>query len=123
MRAYAIASELQFPLTIYAQAEASMDKRSKEYFALRIDQSVATGAIHRQIWHLDRDAQATLDRVLSYALKVRGDAIAERFASMKASGDVPEFSGTKLKEIREALTEAKVDLIEKAPKAAEQETE
>jgi hypothetical protein len=123
MRAYAIASELQFPLTIYAQAEANMDKRSKDLFAMRIDQSIAAGAIHRQIWYLDRDPQAALDRVLHYALKVRGDAVAERFASMEASEDVPAFSGTQLREIREALAEVKVALIDKAPKAAEQEAE
>lgn len=123
MRAYAIASELQFPLTIYAQAEANMDKRSKELFAMRIDQSIAAGAMHRQIWYLDRDAQAALDRVLHYALKVRGDAVAERFASMEASEDFPELRGSQLEEIREALTEVKVALIDKAPKAAEQEAE
>ena len=32
MQAYAIAGELQFPLNIYAQNEADMDNRSKEYF-------------------------------------------------------------------------------------------
>ena len=123
MRAYTIASELQFPLTIYAQAEANMDKRSKELFAMRIDQSIAAGAMHRQIWHLDRDALAALDRVLHYALKVRGDAVAERFATMEANEDFVELSASQLGEIREALAEAKVALIDKAPKAEEQEAE
>lgn len=123
MRAYAIASELQFPLSIYVQAEANMDNSSKENFTRIIDNGIASGAMHRQIWYLDRDAQTALDSLLSYALKVRGDAVAERFASMEASEDVPAFSGTQLREIREALAEVKVALIDKAPKAAEQEAE
>jgi hypothetical protein len=123
MRAYAIASELQFPLTIYAQGEANMDKSSKENFAMIIDNGIAVGAMHRQIWYLDRDALAALDSLLSYALKVRGDAVAERFAYMKANESIPALNETKLKEIREALAEAKSDLIDNAPKAAEQEEE
>ena len=121
MRAYAIASELQFPLSIYAHAEANMDNRSKENFAMIIDNGIAAGAMHRQIWYLDRDAQAALDSLLSYALKVRGDAVAERFASMEANEGIPALNETKLTEIREALAEAKSDLIDNAPKAAEQE--
>ena len=123
MRAYAIASELQFPLSIYAQAETNMDNSSKEHFAMMIDKGIAAGAMHRQIWHLDRDAQAVLDRVLGYALKVRGDAVTGRFASMEASEDIPALNQAKLVEIREALAEARVDLIDKAPKVAEQEVE
>ena len=123
MQAYAIASELQFPLSIYTQNEANMDNGSKDYFLMMIDKGIAAGAIHRKIWHLSRDAQAALDNLLSYALKVRGDAVAERFASMKANDDIPALSETKLAEIREALVEAKGDLIDNAPKVAEQEAE
>ena len=123
MQAYAIASELQFPLNIFAENKANMDNSSKEYFTMMIDKGIAAGAVHRQIWHLDRDAQAVLDSLLSYALKVRGDAVTERFASMEASEDIPALNQAKLVEIREALAEARVDLIDKAPKVAEQETE
>ena len=123
MQAYAIASELQFPLSIYTQSEANMDNASKEYFAMMIDKGIAAGAMHRKIWHLSRDAQAALDSLLSYALKVRGDAVTERFASMEANEDIPALSETKLAKIREALSEAKVDLIDNAPKVAEQEAE
>ena len=123
MRAYAIASELQFPLSVYAQAEANMDDSSKEHFAMIIDSSIAAGAMHRQIWYLNRDAQTALDSLLGYALKIRGDAVAERFASMKASEDMPALNETKLTEIREALAEAKVALIDNAPKVVEQEAE
>ncbi|RCL32915.1 MAG: hypothetical protein DBX01_06900 [Puniceicoccaceae bacterium] len=123
MRAYAIASELQFPLNIFAQNKANMDNSSKEYFAMMIDKGIAAGAMHRQIWYLARDAQAALDSLLSYALKVRGDAVTERYASMEASEDITALNQTKLEEIREALAEAKLDLIDKAPKVAEQEAE
>ena len=123
MQAFAIASELQFPLNIFAENKANMDNSSKDYFTMMIDKGIAAGAVHRQIWHLDRDAQAVLDSLLSYALKVRGDAVTERFASMEASEDIPALNQAKLVEIREALAEARVDLIDKAPKVAEQETE
>ena len=123
MQAFAIASELQFPLNIFAENKANMDNSSKEYFTMMIDKGIAAGAVHRQIWHLDRDAQAVLDSLLSYALKVRGDAVTERFASMEASEDIPALNQAKLAEIREALAEARVDLIDKAPKVAEEETE
>ena len=121
MRAYAIASELQFPLSIYVQAEANMDKSSKENFAMIIDNGVIAGAMHRQIWYLNRDAQAALDSLLRTALKVRGDAVAERFTSAEASEDITAINETKLAEIRAALAKAIVDLIDNAPKAVEQE--
>ena len=123
MQAYAIASELQFPLNIYAQNEANMDNSSKEYFAMMIDKGIAAGAVHRQIWYLDRDATAALDSLLSYALKVRGDAVTERYALMETNEDIPALNQAKLVEIREALDEAIVDLIDNAPKVTEQETE
>ena len=123
MQAFAIASELQFPLNIFAENKANMDNSSKEYFTMMIDKGIAGGAVHRQIWHLDRDAQAVLDSLLSYALKVRGDAVTERFASMEASEDIPALNQAKLAEIREALAEARVDLTDNAPEVAEQEAE
>jgi hypothetical protein len=123
MQAYAIASELQFPLNIYTQNEANMDNGSKDYFAMMIDKGIAAGAVHRQIWHLDRDARAALDSLLSYALRLRGDAVTERFASMEASEDIPALNQAKLAEIRKALAEARVDLIDNAPKVAEQEAD
>lgn len=123
MQAYAIASELQFPLNIYTQNEANMDNGSKDYFAIMIDKGIAAGAVHRQIWHLDRDAKAALDSLLSYALRLRGDAVTERFASMVANEDIPALNQAKLAEIRKALAEARVDLIDNAPKVAEQEAD
>ena len=121
MRAYAIASELQFPLTIYTQAKDSMNDESRDYFTMIIDQRIVAGAIHRQIWYLSRDAKDSLDNLLSYALKVRGDAVSKRFTSMEASKEMPELNETKLAEIREALTQAKSDLVDNAQKPTEQE--
>lgn len=121
MRAYAIASELQFPLTIYTQAKDSMNDESRDYFTMIIDQRIVAGAIHRQIWYLSRDAKDSLDNLLSYALKVRGDAVSKRFASMEASKEMPELNETKLAEIREALTQAKSDLVDNAQKPTGQE--
>jgi hypothetical protein len=42
---------------------------------------------------------------------------------MEASEDIPALNQAKLAEIREALAEARVDLIDNAPKVAEQEAE
>ena len=123
MRTYVIANELRFSLSIYAQAETNMDNSSKENFAMIIDNGIAAGAVHRQIWYLGQDAQTALDSLLSTALKIRGDAVAERFASMKASEDMPALNETKFTEIREALAKAKVALIDNAPKVVEQEAE
>jgi hypothetical protein len=121
MRAYAIASELQFPLNIYAHAESNMDAGSKETFALLIDNGIAAGSIHRQVWYLDKKASAALDKVLTYALSVRGDAVAERFASMEASEEIQALNKAKLSEIREAVIAAKVELVDNAPSVEEKE--
>lgn len=121
MRAYAIASELQFPLNIYVQAEANMDAGSKETFGMLIDNGIAAGAMHRQVWYLASDAQAALDKTLARALSIRGAAVDERFATMEAREDLPVFNKSKLVEIREAIAEAKVDLVDHAPKAETQE--
>jgi hypothetical protein len=121
MRAYAIASELQFPLRIYEQAGTNMDAGSKETFTLLIDNGIAAGSMHRQIWYLDKDAGAALDKVLAYALSIRGDAVAERFASMEASEEIPALNKAKLAEIRQAVAETKVQIVDNAPSVAEKE--
>ena len=121
MRAYAIASELQFPLRIYAQAQSNMDEGSQETFALLIDHGIAAGAMHRKMWYLDKEARANLDKMLAYALSVRGDAVAMRFASMEGSEEIPKLSKAKLSEIRDAVIEAKTELIDHAPRVDDQE--
>ncbi len=121
MRAYAIASELQFPLRIYVQAQSSMDEASQETFSMLIDNGIAAGAMHRKIWYLDNEAQAALDKVLAYALSVRGDAVAKRFESMEASEELPQLNKAKLSEIRAAVVAAKIELIDNAPSVEEKE--
>lgn len=117
MRAHAIASELQFPLSIYAQAEANMDPASKETFSQLIDNGIAAGAIHRQIWYLDKEARAALDKVLTYALNIRGDAVNARFKAIDDSTNQSTDGTSRLSKICDALSDAKTDLIDNAPKA------
>lgn len=121
MRAHAIASELQFPLRIYEQAGSNMDDGSRATFTMLIDNGIAAGAMHRQIWYLDGKASAALDQVLAYALSLRGDAVVERFASLEAGDAIPGLNKGKLKQIQEAVNEAKVDLIDNAPSVGEKE--
>jgi hypothetical protein len=115
MRAHAIASELKFPLNIYEQASATMDEGSKQTFAMLIDNGIAAGAIHRQVWYLDSKAEAALDKVLAQALTLRGDAVAARFIAMEASEALPALNKAKLAEIRAAVMEAKAELVDNAP--------
>ncbi|HBR95667.1 MAG TPA: hypothetical protein DEA90_16035 [Opitutae bacterium] len=112
MRAYAIASELQFPLNIYEQAVSSMDAGSKETFAAMIDNGIAVGALHRKVWYLKKDARSKLDTVLARALSTRGEAVCERFASMQASEDLPTYNKNKLTEICEAVDIARLELVD-----------
>lgn len=121
MRAYAIASELQFPLSIYVQAQSNLDTATEEAFSMPIDNAIAAGVMHRQLWYLDKEAKVALDKVLAYAFSVRGDAVEERFASMKASESNPSFNQNKIEEIRAAIAEAKVELVDNAPSVADQE--
>lgn len=121
MRAYAIASELQFPLRIYVQGESTMDEDSSEAFALLIDNGIAAGAMHRQVWYLDKEARTALEKVLAYALSVRGDAVAERFANMEAREAMPALNKEKLSKIRQAVIEAKTELVDSAPGVEEKE--
>ena len=123
MQAYAIASELQFPLNIYAHNEADMDNSFKEYFAMMIDKGIKLPAPCTAKFGISTEMPKPHSIAYSYALKVRGDAVIERFASMETSEDIPALNQAKLAEIREALAEAGVDLIDNAPKVAEQEAE
>ena len=101
MRAHAIASELQLPLGIYISGNSSMDAPTKAQWAAIIDHGIAAGAIHRQLWYLNADAKAHLDKVLSVALSVRGDGAGKRYELIANSEEKPSgLSGTKLNEIQ-----------------------
>ena len=121
MRAHAIASELQLPLGIYVQGQSTMNEQSLSQWTMIIDNGIAAGAIHRKVWHLNKDAKAALDKVLSYALSVRGDEIEKRFELMAHSDESHGFSQAKLEEIRSAVREAKLELVDNAPSLEETE--
>lgn len=120
MRAHAIASELQLPLSIYISGQSNMDARATAQWTSIIDHSIATGAIHRQLWYLNEEAKSQLDKALTIALSVRGDATANRYELIAKSGEEPSgLSEPKLKEIQSAIDSAKVELIDNAPKKDE----
>ena len=117
MRAHAIASELQLPLGIYISGNSSMDEPTKAQWAAIIDHGIAAGAIHRQLWFINADAKAHLDKVLSVALSVRGDGAGKRYELIANSEEKPSgLSGTKLNEIKHAINSAKAELVDNAPK-------
>ncbi|MDQ8194840.1 hypothetical protein QEH59_10415 [Coraliomargarita sp. SDUM461004] len=117
MRAYAIASELQFPLSIYEQAETNMNALSKENFGSLIDNGIAAGCMHRQIWYLNKDARATLDQVLARALALRGDAALARFNSLDSDESIANKET--LATIREAVIAAQGELIQASTNSSE----
>ena len=117
MRAHAIASELQLPLSIYIAGQSTMDAAAKAQWAAIIDHGIAAGAIHRQLWYLNEAAKGQLDKALSFALSVRGDGTAKRYELIANSEDQPSgLSDTKLHEIQSAINRAKVELIDNARK-------
>ncbi len=115
MRAHAIASELQLPLGIYISGQSTMDEKNAAQWTMIIDNGIAAGAIHRQIWYLNEAAKAQLDKVLAFALTVRGDGTINYFETI-ANSEQPKIGDAKLHEIRSAIHSAKVELIDNAPK-------
>ena len=114
MRAHAIASELQLPLSIYISGQSTMDAGAKAQWAAIIDHGIAAGAIHRQLWHLNEQAKGQLDKALTIALSARGDGTATRYELIANSDEKP--SDMTLNEIQSAINRAKVELIDNAPK-------
>ncbi|MEM1221741.1 MAG: hypothetical protein AAGH40_03190 [Verrucomicrobiota bacterium] len=121
MRAFAIAGELQLPLNIYAQGQGNMDPASKDAFAMIIDNGIAAGVMQRELWYVSKNAKSALDKVISYAFSVRGDAIIERFKSAESSEDLPAGDKAKMAKILTALEKAKVDLVNKSTEMEKQE--
>lgn len=118
MRAYAIASELQLPLSIYVQGHSTMNDASKEQIAFLIDGNIAAGCSHREIWFLNKQAKAALDKTLAYALSVRGDATIDRFEN--ADEAARKLMGPEPAKVINALKAAKLELVDQAPSVAEQ---
>lgn len=121
MRAHAIARELQLPLGIYISGRSTMDEQTSAQWTMIIDNGIAAGAIHRQLWYLQEDAKAQLDKVLTFALSVRGDGTAQHFEALANSDQPHGISSMKLDEIRSAVDTAKARLIDNAPDLKEVE--
>jgi len=117
MRAHAIASELQLPLSIYIAGQSTMDAQAKAQWTAIIDQGIAAGAIHRQLWYLNEEAKGQLDKALTFALSARGDGTAKRYELIANSEEKPSgLSDTKLHKIQSAINRAIVELIDNARK-------
>jgi hypothetical protein len=121
MRAHAIASELQLPLGIYISGRSTMDEQTSAQWTTIIDNGIAAGAIHRQLWYLEENAKAQLDKVLTFALSVRGDGTAKHFEAIANSDQPHGLSPMKLDEILNAVDAATVELIDNAPELKEAE--
>tara|TARA_B110000208_G_scaffold77106_1_gene98789 strand:+ start:13146 stop:13631 length:486 start_codon:yes stop_codon:yes gene_type:complete len=117
MRAHAIASELQLPLSIYIAGQSTMDAQAKAQWTAIIDHGIAAGAIHRQLWYLNEEAKGQLDKALTFALSARGDGTAKRYELIANSEEKPSgLSDTKLHKIQSAINRAIVELIDNARK-------
>jgi hypothetical protein len=115
MRAHALASELQLPLGIYITGQSSMDEKNVAQWTSIIDNSIAASCVHRQIWHLNKASKAQLEKALTFALSVRGDGTAKYFEAIANSDQANGIGEVKLTEIRNAIDNAKVELIDNAP--------
>ncbi len=123
VRMVAIAGQLQSNLNFYTQNSHLFNEESNGHLEAIIDNLIATAAIERQAWFfkLKDQPKATVDKVLAYALSVRGSATLERFNALEASSEPGGIDNARLAEIRTALTDAKVELIDNAPSVAEKE--
>lgn len=119
MRAHAIAGELVFPLTVYVQGKGSMNTESLDNIAAVIDNGIAAGSMHRQLWYLQKDAKESLDKVLAYAFSVRGDGVLERLEQAQAEEGINPDKKARLEKVTEAIKQAKIDLANQAKDAAE----
>jgi hypothetical protein len=115
LRAHALARELQLPLSIYLSSQSTMDEQIGAQWEMVIDNCIAVSAVHRQIWYLQKEAKATLDKALTVALSVRGEETANYFDSFTNSDPPHGLTSMKLNEIRNAIEIATTELIHSAP--------
>jgi hypothetical protein len=124
VRAYGIAGELALPLNLYVRGAERLHEQQRHNIAFIIDYRIAAGAVHRKTWYLGKKAEEALAKVLAYALSVRGDAAVRRFEPTPEDlAKVREQSGetglaafvTRMEELREAVAEAKKELVDEAP--------
>lgn len=121
MRAYAIAGELEIPVSIYSQFQSSMKADARETLELIIDDGIGVGALLRKTWYLNKNARSALDKALAHALTVRGDAAGARLGATGGGEGRGQLSKARLAEIQTAIREAKVELVDNAPGVAETE--
>lgn len=114
MRAHAIAGELAFPLGVYTQGQGKVDAKSLETVASVIDNGIAAGAMHRQVWYLNKDSKAALDKVLAYAFSVRGENVVERITAAQNKEDIDLGTKERLATVLAAVKEAKAELANSA---------
>ncbi|MGB0413476.1 MAG: hypothetical protein ACPGJU_03435 [Coraliomargarita sp.] len=118
-RAQAIALEMQNPLNVYVASKSKIDPSFKAQLEMSIDRQIAAGSVHRQVWYLSKESKAVLNKALTYALSVRGNATLARFeATTSAESKIPQAD---LDRIIAAIKDAKTDLIDNAPSVADQD--
>ena len=123
MRAYAIAEQLQISLQIAARGEAIENTPLRGTYAMLIDNEIASGAMQRRFWYLDKMAKTALDKSLTYALSARGpENVIRHFEAMKDSQEDSKLNPARLAEVIAAIREAKVELIDHAPDVAGKES-
>lgn len=117
-RAQAIALEIQQPLKVYVANQSKLDPNLRAQLEVSIDRQIAAGAVHRKVWYLSKESKTALNKALTDALSIRGDATLARFeATTSAESKIPQAD---LDRIIDALKDAQTELIENAPTVAGQ---
>lgn len=120
MRAHAIAEQMQMltQLRVSVRSEEHGNAQVPVVPVAQLDNLIALGAVHRQIWYLDSKAQEVLDKTLTFVLSARGpDNVIKNIELAKESKEGAQISEERVDKIIEAIRQAKVDLIENAPSA------
>ncbi|MGJ8638275.1 MAG: hypothetical protein ACSHYA_02685 [Opitutaceae bacterium] len=114
MRAHAIAGELAFPLSVFVQGQDKMDEQSLNNIAAVIDNGIAAGSMHRNVWYLSKESKAALDKVLAYAFSVRGEGVVDSIMDAENKEGLSQTTKERLIQVRAAVSEAKLELLESA---------
>ncbi|MEN8662592.1 MAG: hypothetical protein ACN4GF_03360 [Lentimonas sp.] len=122
MRAHAIAGELAFPLSVYVQGQGKMDPQSLANIGSVIDYGIAAGAVHRQVWYLNKDSKAALDKVLAHAFSVRGEQVVNSIIAAQEKEGVDSATKGRLTKMLAAAQAAKAELVDNAPSVTGQQT-
>lgn len=114
-RALALTGQLNNYVHLYQQVRARADAPSLANLEEVIDHHAMTAALERGAWYLrfKDEPKASLEKALTEALQLRGDALMARFEAMSAANEdgSQKISPPRLAEIRTALERAQADLI------------